>query len=201
MHPVVFPQDRIIPVGVVLPYAGPLAATDPVDANGLQQIYANLAFTGWLYCDGSALYCAEYPLLYGVIGKAFGYSENSQDPKGPKFNLPDLRGRFVRGVDGGVGLDPSIDLRVEQNPGGNSGNQVGTIQPDAYQRHEHQYSAAESMTPITEGTEGVVSVYGSSLSTQNTIGQEPDQSADGTPRFGKETRPVNIYMNYIIRYL
>ena len=51
---------------------------------------------GWLLCDGRLVTSAQYPRLYGAIGKSWGGV-----PDGPivNFNLPDLRGQFLRGVD------------------------------------------------------------------------------------------------------
>jgi hypothetical protein len=54
----------------------------------------NTAPTGWLLCDGTAVSQTTYADLFAVIGCNFGCS-------GGNFNLPDLRGRFLRGRDGG----------------------------------------------------------------------------------------------------
>jgi hypothetical protein len=45
------------------------------------------------------------------------------------FSIPDLRGYFLRGVDGpDLRRDPDADLRRASNPGGPLGRQVGTVQ-------------------------------------------------------------------------
>jgi hypothetical protein len=186
------------PVGAVLPYAGLLADTD-ADATSLAQIKANLASQGWLFCDGHACEIARYPLLHAAIGTSFGA------PKAGWFNVPDLRGRFVRGVDGGAPgrPDPQAADRVAAQPGGASGDHVGSAQADAFQGHEHYY------TSTVEGPETAMPDPGPDpppvpvlvpLPDQLTTGIAPDTQGDGTPRIAPETRPVNVALNFIIRY-
>lgn len=183
-----------VPVGTVLPYAGPLAATDTQPSGlNLSEVQARLAAAGWLPCDGRSLVCKAYPLLYGVIGNAFGGD-------GSHFCVPDMRGRFMRGVDGGAGRDPSLDKRVASGTGGNAGNQVGSVQPDAYQGHEHQYTQPGAAAAAQAGTGQPVALP-STPPQVATAGEQADTlDGDGTPRADKETRPVNLYFNYIIRF-
>lgn len=49
---------------------------------------------GWLACDGSAVSRSEYPELFAAIGTAYGAGDGSTT-----FCLPELRARFVLGVD------------------------------------------------------------------------------------------------------
>jgi len=46
------------------------------------------------YCDGRAISRDEYTELFAVIGTSFGEGDGSAT-----FNLPDMRGEFVRGYD------------------------------------------------------------------------------------------------------
>lgn len=64
------------PSGIVSPFAG---ATAP---------------SGWLICDGTAVSRNAYPDLYAVVGDTYGAGNGTTT-----FNLPDLRGRSVFGVD------------------------------------------------------------------------------------------------------
>ena len=57
--------------------------------------------TGWLKADGSAVSRTQYPALFAAIGTTFGAGNGKTT-----FNLPDLRGEFVRGWDNGRGIDP-----------------------------------------------------------------------------------------------
>lgn len=67
------------PVGAVIPFAG-------FDAP-----------VGWLPCDGRSLVRSEHPKLYSAIGNYWGSVDAEH------FNLPDLRGRTLFGVDGSTG--------------------------------------------------------------------------------------------------
>ncbi|WON82301.1 MULTISPECIES: phage tail protein [Chromobacterium] len=55
---------------------------------------------GWLKCDGSLVSRGTYPGLFAVIGTTYGAGDGSTT-----FNLPDLRGEFIRGWDYGGGVD------------------------------------------------------------------------------------------------
>lgn len=62
----------------------------------------NSAQTGWLICDGSAVSRTTYADLFAAIGTTFGPGNGTTT-----FNLPETRGEFVRGHDGGRGVDPA----------------------------------------------------------------------------------------------
>jgi len=194
-------SPNFLPIGVVLPYAGPLANSEnnptAKPSVNIDQIKANLAAAGWLFCDGTTLNATAYWQLYGVIGNAFG-----GDTGAGTFCVPDLRGRFIRGVSGtfdqGVIRDPDIATRTASAPGGNTLNLVGSLQTDAFQGHEHNYNGvSQTAIPPVLGP-GDAPTYGI-LSEVTT--SEVTQSPDGDPRVATETRPVNLYLNYIIRYL
>jgi len=57
--------------------------------------------SGWEVCDGRAVSSSTYPELFANILQAWGAGEDDADPA-TDFNLPELRGRFLRGVN-----DPS----------------------------------------------------------------------------------------------
>jgi len=68
---------------------------------------------GYLLCDGSAIKRGDYPELFKLIGCAYGSGNGSTT-----YNLPDYRGRFLRGNDLGASKDPasssSTDFRSNQ---------------------------------------------------------------------------------------
>lgn len=78
--------------------------------------------TGWMLCDGRPLKSSEYPELFEKIGKAHGDGTVGRDlaakVEGYDFNLPDYRGYYLRGVDGGSNRDDEVDSRVALRPGG-----------------------------------------------------------------------------------
>lgn len=68
--------------------------------------------TGYLLCDGSQVSRATYSNLYEEIGTSWGYGNNMTT-----FNLPDLRGYFLRGVAFESGRDPDFTSRTAQAQG------------------------------------------------------------------------------------
>lgn len=55
---------------------------------------------GWLAANGAAVSRATYADLFAAIGTTFGAGNGTST-----FNLPDLRGEFLRGWDNGRGVD------------------------------------------------------------------------------------------------
>jgi len=132
---------------------------------------------GWLLCDGRAVSRTTYSALFAAIGTAWGVGDGSTT-----FNLPDMRGRFLRGVDNGAGRDPDSTLRFATN-GGNAGDRVGSGQPDQFRSHTHVYGMVVG-GPAFGGS-------GRGLITQGF----PTSLAGGS-----ETRPINMNVNWIIRW-
>jgi len=97
--------------------------------------------SGWLLCDGSAISRTIYPNLFAAIGTTWGNGDGSTT-----FHLPDLRGRFLRGRDGGVGRDPDRATRTASNPGGNTGDNVGSVQGHGYKTHNHGVTTSGGTT-------------------------------------------------------
>lgn len=98
--------------------------------------------SGWLICDGSSYIKTAYPALSNAIGVSWGGTSST-------FNVPDMRGRFVRGYDDGQGRDPDAATRTASNAGGNTGDAVGSLQPDAFQGHWHRVDFFDSFgTPL-----------------------------------------------------
>ncbi|HHK5574465.1 TPA: phage tail protein [Neisseria cinerea] len=84
----------MIPSGAVMYFAGQTAPT------------------GWLKANGAAVSRTNYAALFAAIGTTYGTGDGRTT-----FNLPDLRGEFVRGWDDGRGID--------------SGRALGSTQGDA----------------------------------------------------------------------
>lgn len=145
---------------------------------------------GWLLCDGSAVSRSTYADLFAAIGTNFGSGDGSST-----FHVPDLRGRFVRGRDGGAGRDPNSGSRTAMNGGGNTGDAVGSVQGDAFQGHWHEVQADAGLT-----AGGGQWRLGSGTVGSNGVQSPISDGTNGTPRISSETRPVNVSLNYIIRY-
>ncbi|NOK34652.1 hypothetical protein HMI49_15740 [Corallococcus exercitus] len=119
-----------VPPGTVMAYA---SETEP---------------EGWLECDGRSLDgsgASQYRNLFLSIGKNFGSGNGSAN----SFNLPDLRGRFVRGWSRGTSNDPDASSRFSLS-GSNVGNRVGSYQNDQYASHGHAFGMSGTANWISQ---------------------------------------------------
>lgn len=89
--------------------------------------------TGWLKANGAAVSRTAYAELFAAIGTTFGAGDGFVT-----FNLPDLRGEFVRGWDDGRGLD--------------GGRTFGSVQGYTLQSHNHSGSATDAGSHSHSGT-------------------------------------------------
>ena len=136
-------------------------------------------------CDNSTVAIASFAKLNENMGGAWGTD-------GTNINLPDLRGRFPRGVDDTAGNDPDKATRTAANVGGNTGNAVGSVQGDAMQGHFHSYQQS-----VGTSAGGVGSVVG--YTTAGTTGSPVTDGTNGTPRTSSESRPKNANVYFVIR--
>lgn len=157
-------QQSICPPGTITAYAGDTAPA------------------GWQLCDGTSLNRTTYASLYNVVGTRFGA------PDGSSFRVPDLRGRFLRGRDFGVGNDPDRASRTTMNSGGATGDAVGSVQDDMFKSHVHD------LPRDTGGHHSIQTVTDTSNSDED-ISSLSQTGATG----GNETRPKNAYVNFIIK--
>lgn len=135
---------------------------------------------GWLLCDGSEISRADYSSLFKVIGTIWGEGDGSTT-----FNLPDLRGQFLRGVSGSSSNDPDAGSRTAKKSGGNTGNNVGSFQDEDFKSHNHQINTINN----TYGNGSVASTGGG-----------PSSSSITQNKGGNETRPKNANVYFIIKY-
>ena len=90
----------MVPSGTVLYFAGSSAPA------------------GWLKANGAAVSRTAYAALFAAIGTTYGVGDGRNT-----FNLPDLRGEFIRGWDDGRGVDTPRPM--------------GSAQVDAVRQHYH----------------------------------------------------------------
>ena len=94
----------------------------PAIPSGAIQMFARATPpSGWLKANGGEVHRLDYPELFSAIGTTFGAGDGSTT-----FNLPDLRGTFLRGLDDGRGLD--------------AGRTLGSYQDSANLAHNHGVS-------------------------------------------------------------
>jgi microcystin-dependent protein len=168
----------LVPPGAVMPFA---TATPP---------------NGWLPCDGGVVSRTTYSLLFFCIGTTFGAGDGSTT-----FNLPDLRGYFVRGS--GTNAD------------GTAAGTFGAKQADAFQGHIHTtsgelptnnssagYKLPSSTVNVATGNQTVFkgTLDGAVIYHSHTISGPSTDGTNGAPRTASETRPRNIAMLYCIKF-
>jgi microcystin-dependent protein len=160
-----------IPAGTIFAYGGEVSDTKPPP-------------NGWLACNGKEYNRGDYPDLFAAIGTAWGASSDAT------FNVPDLRGRFLRGNDSGSGRDPDRGGRGASNGGGNTGDAIGTVQGDDFRSHTHDYHTTSLVFDTSQPNH------------YNYTGGFSFNLHDVTsyPRGGNETRPQNAAVNYLIKY-
>ncbi|OZN49434.1 hypothetical protein CF595_05135 [Gallibacterium anatis] len=89
---------------------GTIALLEDACPAGLVAYFASAkAPTGWLKANGAAVSRTTYAALFAVIGTTFGAGDERTT-----FNLPDLRGEFIRGLDEGRAIDISRTLGSQQ---------------------------------------------------------------------------------------
>jgi microcystin-dependent protein len=144
---------------------------------------------GWLECNGDPISRETYADLFSIIGDMYGSGDEIST-----FNLPDMRGMFVRGwnhgkkVVTGENEDPDAGSRTDRGDS-TEGDNIGTKQSYQIQKHNHVLRLA-------------FSGYGSFHDTDksNSSNNFLDSSHSIGSYGGRETRPENIYLMFIIKY-
>ena len=142
--------QSLLPAGAVMPFA------------------MNSAPAGWLAADGTAVSRSTYATLFAAISTTHGVGDGSTT-----FNLPDLRGIFVRG---------SGDQTIS---GTTYSGTFASKQQDDLKSHTHTVFGAQG-GPFTS-----TGIYLSGVSGTNVT----SGSTGGT-----ETRPANIALLYCIKF-
>lgn len=123
---------------------------------------------GWLKANGAAVSRTTYAALFAAIGTTYGSGDGFNT-----FNLPDLRGEFVRGWDDGRGVD--------------SGRNFGSRQLDEIKEHSH-------LSPTFGGGSGNYQVGSQNKKSYDYVDAAPTEKTGGT-----ETRPRNVALLYVIK--
>lgn len=148
-----------------------------IPAGAVAAFAMNTAPTGWLKANGAAVSRSTYATLFTAIGTTFGVGDGSTT-----FNLPDLRGEFIRGWDDSRGID--------------SGRSFGSAQTDAFQGHFHQSQTGNNST-----AGGNYTIGSTAFSTTNNLVKGAITDATyGTARIASETRPRSIALLACIKF-
>ena len=160
-----------VPSGSVMPYAGSSAPTD------------------WLLCSGAAVSRTTYAALFAVVGTTYGSGDGSTT-----FNLPDLRGRAVAGVDN---MGGSAANRLTSGGSGITGTTLGaaggaqtfTLSTNEMPSHNHSYYAYPS---------GGSSAFPYWVTNTQNSPQTFTTSSQGGGGASNVTQPTMV-LNYIIK--
>lgn len=173
-----------------------IGATVGTPIGSIQTMMTTSCPINHLTANGAAVSRTTYAALFSAIGTMYGAGDGSTT-----FNLPDLRGYFLRGVSAGSGSDPDAASRTNRGDG-TGGDNVGSKQVDAIQQHNH-FMASEA-----PGTNNVVAFSDTNTDSTYASGGNVGSRGDvyiyvGDIRNGRaatETRPKNINVLYCIRY-
>lgn len=144
---------------------------------------------GWLLCQGQALSRTTYKDLFDVIGTSFGSGDGSTT-----FNLPDLRGEFLRGA--------GTNSRTTQGDGGNVGEHQDSTEIVYYNAHgnndwEGTYIPGDNGVQWNE-PQNIEKEIGKSGSNRIVYNATPNTFASNSP-LRYSIRPTNTSVNYIMK--
>lgn len=154
--------------------------------------------SGFLLCDGSTVLRSAYSNLFSALGTVWGSGDGSTT-----FHIPDLRGRFLRVRDGGAGRDPDRNVRTACNPGGKVGDQIGSVQGQEQAEHRHHFNDQLYLLKTPSGPAscgGGGEYYNRYETICSGTGYNWLYLNYTNLTGGNETRPLNAYVNMIIKY-
>ena len=150
-------SNMLVPAGAIMPFA------------------MNGAPTGWLAADGTAVSRSTYATLFAAIATTYGVGDGATT-----FNVPDLRGYFVRGSG--------------TNGDGTASGTFGAKQADELESHQHSTNTGHidgGSFGTTSGSNKRMAGFGNASYTTAHINTDLIG--------GTETRPKNIAMFYCIK--
>jgi len=165
---------------------GQLDAKPSVNAGYVLPFATSSVPSGYLECNGSALSRTVYADLFAIIGTTYGAGDGSTT-----FNIPDLRGEFIRGFDNGRGID--------------NGRVVGSPQGDAIRNITGTVVSNYISSSPNNGVGALKSSIQQTFHRYNYLsgtywGAKLDFNASLAVPTANENRPRNIAMMYCIKY-
>jgi microcystin-dependent protein len=172
---------------VTATFSGGVATIEIGDSNPtgtVIQVAMNSAPSGYVKCDGAAISRTTFSDLFDAIGTTWGAGDGSST-----FNVPDLRGEFVRGWDDGKGTDSGRAFASSQSDATDV-NGLDLSDPG----HTHSVTVL-SNTTTTNATGARI---GGQLAS-STIPTSSETTGITITSSDSETRPRNIALLYCIK--
>lgn len=173
-----------VPAGTIVAYGG---STPP---------------PGWLLCDGSERSRANFRALFDALGTTYGVGDGVST-----FNLPDLRGIFVKGA--------GATTRAAGRAGNGAyyAGTLGTYSQDGFQGHWHAVNDPGHVHNLRGdwdngwgggtfygGSQAFTSDTAQSNTTGVTVRGPVTDGTNGAPRGSSTTEPASLGLNYVIKY-
>lgn len=172
-------------------------APNPILPGTVAYLGMSNAPVGWLKANGAAISRTVYADLFAAIGTTFGPGDGSST-----FNLPDLRGEFVRGHDDGRGVDAGRVFGSWQNSDNKSHNHTGSTSSDGWHDHSVPGYFASTYTVYDGDLDGSSRATGYDKTTVGggTYGNGTHAHSFTTAVSGTDAKPRNVAMLACIKY-
>jgi len=150
-------------------------AVDPLPVGTLLPFAGDFAPPGYMLCDGRAVSRTTFAFLFSVIGTHYGPGDGAAT-----FNLPDMRGRTVIGLDnlGGVSAD-RVQAPFADTAGGSGGEEKHLLTSDELPAHSHGVNDPGHRHTYTRKT-GSIGSNGGGTSAVRTFNENATSSSSGT---------------------
>ncbi|WP_297323344.1 phage tail protein [uncultured Bartonella sp.] len=168
------------------------APTPPqsIPSGTIAMFAAPTAPSGWIQCDGRWLSRAQYPALFAAIGEWWGKGDGQTT-----FNVPDLRGQFLRGWDAGKGVDANRSFASWQDSQNKWHSHSGSTSENGEHNHTYGKWISQGSGPDGKNSWNWFAEINGYTSTAGRHSHNFTTNGDG----GNEARPVNLAIQYIIK--
>lgn len=163
----------------------------------------------WLLCNGQAVSRTEYAALFAIIGDDFGAGDGSTT-----FNVPDYRGKFLRGLGGNSAADiyttqdeglPNHTHATGRQSTDNNGNFIwnnsnedyvlGTKAGSAFWNGSESYNTTHSY----DAGASVNTSLGYNYTLNTSLAKTDNLASDGVFGASQHVTPINMAVNYFIK--
>tara|TARA_Y100001937_G_scaffold69057_1_gene94288 strand:- start:496 stop:1614 length:1119 start_codon:yes stop_codon:yes gene_type:complete len=155
--------------------------------------------SGYLECNGTAVSRSTFAALFALIGTQYGTGNGSTT-----FNLPDLRGEFVRGFDNGRGVDSGRSIASNQtaqnqsHSHGANANATSNVNDPGHKHNARGYGNQDDGGNQFTGSNNSAT-RDNAINNANTGISVSTNVSVSVASEGGESRPRNVAMMYIIK--